>query len=143
MAFAIAIEVRYLPIQLVNSRETGVVRTRTGLNRSQEPPCVIGVALVAMQIQDPFLLIQVSIKRSRRTTGLPRLVPLTAITPIAMAVFPKTRTVSDSGATCSWLPLDALMLARNSDLVLREPSSSTRMSELSRIAARALVSPAL
>ncbi len=94
---------------------------RAEKNRSQEPPCVIGVALVAMQIQDPFLLIHVSMKRSRRTTDLPPLVPLTAITPIAMAVFPKTRTVSDSGATCSSLPLDDLTLARNSDFWCRRP----------------------
>lgn len=52
--------------------------------------CSIGVAFVAMQIQLPSLLIQVSMKRSRWVTDLPPLVSFTAITPIAMAVFPKT-----------------------------------------------------
>src|ERR1017187_8839288 len=111
--------------------------------RRYDPPCVIGVASVAMQIQERFFLIQVSMKRSRRTTDLPPLVALTAMTPMAMAVFPKTRTVSDSGATCSSLLLDALMLPRNSDLVFREPSSSTSTNELSRIEPRALMSPVL
>src|ERR1035438_1227573 len=107
------------------------------------PARVIGVASVAMQIQEPFRLSQVSMKRSRCTTDLLPLVAFTAITPIAIAVFPKTRTVSDSGATCSSFTFAALTLARNSDLVLSEPSSSTRTSELSRRAESALTSPAL
>lgn len=80
---------------------SGDIDSRPALSSEFPPHFVIGVASVAMQTQVPFLFIQVSIKRSRRVTILPFCLALTAITPMATAVLSKTRTVSDSGATCS------------------------------------------
>src|SRR5216684_7832660 len=109
--------------------------------------CRIGVASVATQIQRPSLYTQVSIKRSRRTYDFPPATPLARNIPVAIAVFPNTRTDNDSGATCcSWEPAcvpEGFTLAKNSALVCTEPSSFTSTMPLSRSASSAFASPDL
>src|ERR1039458_2142 len=109
--------------------------------------CKTGVASVPMQTQVPCLNTQVSTKRSRRVYGLPPSTPFTFITPVAIATFPYTCTLNDSGATCCCCApgagADDFTLAKNSALVWTEPSSFTSTIPSSRIESSALVSPDL